>query len=121
VSARASVVAALLAALALTSCGGSRPSAQATAATTRPAESQATVRTANCRLWNVLGAGDRKRLVVGLRTFFGGSVDAPGEHGQVLPDARAYTLLTSYCRQSFASAFMLYRLYGNAAAFNPGG
>jgi hypothetical protein len=118
---RASLGLALLAALALTSCGGSHLGHPTPAAATRPAESQATVRTANCRLWNVLGSEDRKRLVVGLRTFFGGGVDVPGERGQVLPDGRAYTLLTSYCRQSFASAFMLYRLYGNAAAFNAGG
>lgn len=132
----------VLCSLALTACGGSQstastPSASASASataasdttagagTTVPtaatADTEATVRTANCRLWNVLGASDRQRLVLGLRTFFGGGVDVPGERGQVLPDDRAYTMLTSYCRQSFAGAFMLYRLYGDAAAFNPSG
>jgi hypothetical protein len=130
-SARSLALLGVLGTLALTGCGGahtaatSPPAAATASGSTVPkaatADTEATVRTANCRLWNVLDAGDRKRLVLGLRTFFGGSVDVPGERGQVLPDDRAYTMLTSYCRQSFAGAFMLYRLYGDAAAFNPSG
>lgn len=69
----------------------------------------------------VLDPADRMRLVAGLRAFFGGRVDAPRARGQVLPDNYAYTLLSSYCRQPFAGAFMLYRLYGNAAGFTASG
>jgi hypothetical protein len=96
-------------------CGGSKPGGS----TTQTAASEATVRTARCNLWNVLDSGDRQRLIAGLRAFFGGRVDAPGRRGQVLPDRYAYTFLTSYCRQPFARAFLLYRLYGNASAFTP--
>lgn len=106
---------ALLASLAtLTACGSSNRAATAQGPT------QATVRTANCNLWLALDRTERLRLVAGLRAFFGGRVDAPGARGQVLPDKYAYTLLSSYCRQPFASAFMLYRLYGNAAGFTAG-
>jgi hypothetical protein len=108
---------ALLGALAVPSgCGGTHRDPHATSASTGAA-SEATVRTANCNLWLALGQTDRTRLVAGLRAFFGARVDAPGARGQVLPDRYAYTLLSSYCRQPFAGAFMLYRLYGNAAAF----
>jgi hypothetical protein len=111
---------ALLGALALPAgCGGTHSSAHSLSASSAAA-SEATVRTANCNLWLVLGQTDRMRLVEGLRAFFGGRVDAPGARGQVLSDRYAYTLLSSYCRQPFAGAFMLYRLYGNAAAFTAG-
>ena len=109
---------ALLGSLAsLTACGSSN---RRTGAASAPGPSPATVRTANCNLWLALDRTDRTRLVVGLRNFFGGRVDAPGARGQVLPDKYAYTLLSSYCRQPFAGAFMLYRLYGNAAGFTAG-
>lgn len=79
----------------------------------------ATVRTADCTMWNGFSGPERARLVAGLRTFFGGRVDRAGTWGQVLPDHAANTLLNTYCRQTFARAFMLYRIYGNAAAFTP--
>jgi hypothetical protein len=80
---------------------------------------QATVRTANCILWNALSRPERQRLVVGLRFFFGGRVDRAGTYGQVLPDSAANRILTTYCHQPFARAFLLYRIYGDAAAFTP--
>jgi hypothetical protein len=76
----------------------------------------ATARTANCMLWNVLGSGDRERLVTGLRTFFTQRLDT-GAHDQVLPDDRENTIITGYCRLPFARAFLIYRIYGNATAF----
>jgi hypothetical protein len=80
----------------------------------------ATVRTATCASWRAAPATEQRQLVVGMREFFGGRVDSPGLRGQVLPDAKALRLFNSYCAQPFASAFSLYRLYGNAAAFtNP--
>lgn len=100
----------------LPACGRSNRSAGAASAPGAPM-TEATVRVANCNLWIALGRPGRMRLIAGLRAFFGARVDAPGARGQVLPDSYAYTLLSSYCSQSFARAFMLYRLYGNAAAF----
>jgi hypothetical protein len=97
-------------------CGGS-DQAQKTARV-QPVQ-QATVRTANCILWNALSGPDRQRLVAGLRSFFGGRVDRAGTYGQVLPDRAADRILTTYCHQSFARAFLLYRIYGDAAAFTP--
>ena len=82
-----------------------------------PTASAATVRTATCKDWTVATADQRLRLVNGMREFFGGHVDQPGAHGQVLPNARATQLFDAYCKQSFAGEFNLYRLYGNAAAF----
>jgi len=91
--------------------GGGRHDAQ-------PAAAQvATVRTATCHDWRTSPADARTRLVAGMREFFGGQVDSPGQRGQVLPDARAARLFDSYCSQPFAGAFSLYRIYGNAAAF----
>ena len=77
----------------------------------------ATVRTARCLDWNLATAGERRQLVQGMRAFFGGQVDSPGARGQVLPDRNAAKLFDAYCAQPFASAFSLYRIYGNAAAF----
>jgi hypothetical protein len=97
----------------LTACGGSGSG-------DRSGTQQATVRTATCDSWQAAPQAERDQLVVGMREFFGGQVDSPGERGQVLPDAKARRLFNSYCAQPFAGAFSLYRLYGNAAAFtNP--
>jgi hypothetical protein len=97
-------------------CGGSGPAKPATHVQPLP---QATVRSANCILWNAMSGPERQRLVVGLRTFFGGRVDRAGTYGQVLPDRAANRILTTYCHQPFARAFLLYRIYGDAAAFTP--
>lgn len=75
------------------------------------------MRSANCMLWNVLDPPERRRLVTGLHTFFGQRLDT-GAHEQPLADTRAYQVITGYCRLPFARAFLLYRLYGNAAAFS---
>jgi len=100
----------------LTACsGGSGSSSSSTSAA-----AAATVRTATCASWTAAGSTEQDQLVVGMREFFGGQVDSPGMRGQVLPDAKARRLFDSYCAKPFASAFNLYRLYGNAAAFtNP--
>lgn len=101
---------AIAAAVLLTACGGPHH-------TRTPAASEATVRTAKCHDWKTLTPAQRQRLVAGMREFFGGKVDLPGARGQVLPDAQAVAIFNSYCRQSYADGFSLYRLYGNAAAF----
>ncbi|MFL5824444.1 MAG: hypothetical protein ACJ764_13505, partial [Solirubrobacteraceae bacterium] len=61
-------------------CGGSGH-AQPAARVKEP--EAATVRTANCILWNGLSGAERQQLVVGLRKFFGGPVDRAGTYGQV--------------------------------------
>lgn len=101
----------------LTGCSGGSGSA---ADPSSSAAAEATVRTATCNSWTAATRAEQDRLVLGMREFFGGRVDSPGERGQTLPDAKARKLFNSYCAQSFAGAFDLYRLYGNAAAFtNP--
>jgi hypothetical protein len=37
--------------------------------------------------------------------------------GAVLPDSEARRLFDNYCSQHFARAFVLYKLYGEAAGF----
>jgi hypothetical protein len=103
--------------LMLTACdgGGGRPGKAARAA------EPATVRTADCESWNGYQPAQKQRLVEGMREFFGGQVDVPGERGQVLSNPRARALFDSYCAPSYAGAFMLYRIYGNAAAFTNAG
>ena len=105
-------LAAVLALPLLAACtgGGGHAAAQSAA-------QLATVRTATCSDWRTSPAAERARLVAGLQEFFGGQVDSPGMRGQVLSDARAGRLFDQYCSQPFASAFSLYRIYGNAAAF----
>ena len=100
--------------LAVTACTdrSQHPAAQTTAAA-----QTATVRTARCLDWNLASTAEQRRLVHGMREFFGGQVDSPGARGQVLPDKNAAKLFDAYCAQPYASAFSLYRIYGNAAAF----
>jgi hypothetical protein len=94
-------------------CGGGSNNASTTGA------DPATVRTATCTSWKTASSTEKDALVIGMRDFFGGQVDSPGLRGQVLPDGKARQLFDSYCARRFAGAFSLYRLYGNAAAFNP--
>lgn len=102
----------------LVACGGSPASRHTTrfAYPARPASAD-TVRTADCAAWNAADAGERRRLVAGLRSFFSQRLDT-GARERVLPDDRAYKIITGYCRLPFARAFLIYRLYGNATAFS---
>jgi hypothetical protein len=93
------------AAMLLSGCGGSDAGSGSASSAAALA---ATVRTANCTDWKAASPADQKQLVAGMREFFSGQVDTP---------ARAIQLFNSYCSASYASAFTLYRLYGNAAAF----
>jgi hypothetical protein len=81
--------------------------------------SPATVRTARCADWTEMSPADRDRLVLGMREFFGGVVDQPGMRGQVMPADKAVRVFDGFCKQPFAQQFVLYRLYGDAAAFTP--
>lgn len=69
-------------------------------------------------MWSVSSRSDRQRLVLGLRAFFSQRLDT-GARERVPPDARAYATIDRYCKLPFARAFLIYRLYGNAAAFSP--
>lgn len=104
---------AMLAVVPLAACDGSSHGGPPTPA----AAPAATVRTATCDTWQAAPTAQKWRLVRGMREFFGGQVDSPGMHGEVLPNGQAVRLFDSYCAQSFAGAFSLYRIYGNAAAF----
>jgi hypothetical protein len=97
---------------ALAGCGGSTP--HAAPATTTPL---ATVRTADCKLWRLISTPERQGLLAAFKQFFGRPVDPAHGHGAVLSDTQANRLFDGYCRQSFAGAFKLYKLYGRAVAF----
>lgn len=94
----------------LGACRGDRASAD------EPA-TKVTIRAATCEQWTAADPADRRRLVEGMRIFFAGPVDAPGQRGQVLADDSAHRLFDAFCRQPFAGHFGLYRLYGRAAGF----
>jgi hypothetical protein len=72
----------------------------------------------------VLPDAGRRKVLSALRSFFGARVPDTGGsslRGPVLGDKQAESLFTNYCRQSFAGAFKLYKIYGRAAAFTPAG
>ena len=115
------------AAVAALGCGGSTSPPRATDASASSSAGNSsvteaeTVRVADCRLWTVLDAAGRARLLTAMRTFFGGRVDHGNGRGGVLDAAHAARLFDNYCRLPFARAFKLYKLYGRAAAFTPNG
>ena len=108
----AAFAAALGALLIMTGCSGSHAPKSDNSAI--PA---ATVRSADCHAWKTSRPAERQRLVKGMREFFGGQVDSPGTVGKALTDEQAVALFDGYCKQPYADAFELYRIYGNAAAF----
>jgi hypothetical protein len=57
--------------------------------------------------------------VIQLRNFAGGQVGSSAvvKAGPVLDDGRGYRLLENTCRQPFARAFKLYKLYTRAASY----
>ncbi|WP_310964800.1 hypothetical protein [Nocardioides terrisoli] len=103
--------------LVLGGCGSSSSDLQSVAHVV-PAPA-ATVRTARCLEWQQMSREERASLVAGMRKFFGGMVDQPGMRGQVLAGAKAYRVIDGYCAPAYARYFRLYRIYGDAAAFEP--
>jgi hypothetical protein len=97
-------------------CGGSK--AKKVDYTKGPGVSQ-TLQAATCADWQKGTEFQRRRTVVLLRQFAGGPIGSSKgiQRGPVLNDGRAYKVLQSYCANSFASAFRLYKLYERAAAF----
>lgn len=70
-----------------------------------------------CAYWRVVDRPERSNIIREIRSFAGGPVGAPSGHGAVLPEPTAYRVFDSYCKQSFATHFKLYKLYTRAAAF----
>jgi hypothetical protein len=72
-----------------------------------------------CATWRSASPALRTRLLARLRLFTGGAIEGDRllGYGTVLPDARATALFDSRCASRSARRFMLYKLYGAAAAF----
>jgi hypothetical protein len=114
-SAARSLIAAFAAALLLSGCGSAGK-----AEPERPhVLSQRVVQSLRCSDWQQLEAGPRAQVIASLRAILGGDVIGRGASGKgsVLTDEQARRLFDGYCRQRFARAFSLYKLYGQAAGF----
>ena len=98
-----------------------RSASTASAGAPNAAAEAASVRVADCRLWQVLDEPARQRLLSSMHRFFAGPVDYRNGRGGALNPRRASNLFNNYCRLPFARAFKLYKLYGRAAAFTPPG
>jgi hypothetical protein len=78
----------------------------------------APLKLADCSDWRKASPQERAGTVRDLRRFAGGPVgESSGLRGATLDDDRGYQVLDNYCRQGFASAFKLYKLYTRAASF----
>jgi hypothetical protein len=78
---------------------------------------------ADCHDWEQASTEQRLGTIRELKNFAGGEVvgsnaDQPHGPGSVLDDSKAYDLLDNYCKNSFARAFKLYKLYQRAATFS---
>ncbi len=77
---------------------------------------------ADCNDWNQANTEQRLGTISDLKDFAGGPVvgnnaSSPSGTGAVLDDKKAYDLFENYCKEPFARAFRLYKLYERAAAF----
>jgi hypothetical protein len=77
---------------------------------------------ADCTDWQAASAEQRLGTIRQLRNFAGGPVvggnaQQPSGTGAVLNDEKAYDLLDNYCKNDYARAFKLYKLYERGAAF----
>jgi hypothetical protein len=83
----------------------------------------APINLADCRDWNQATTEERLGTLAQLKNFaggpvLGGSAARPKANtGAVLDDKKAYDLLDSACKPTFAQGFQLYKLYQRAAAF----
>jgi hypothetical protein len=73
----------------------------------------------NCTDWNKADEPIRRYVLKRYREIIGGDITGQGVVGRggVLPEAEARRLFDNYCAQRFARAFVLYKLYGQAAGF----
>jgi len=72
-----------------------------------------------CTDWQNADEIRRDEILAGFRAILGGQViarEASG-HGSVLDDDFAHRVFDNYCGQTFARAFTLYKLYGQASGF----
>lgn len=112
---RAALIAAGAAA-AVAGCGGGNGGGARTTAKAPPIA----LATFNCGQWTAARADTRQTVIDELHRFYGSPVSGQRvtqAYGTVLTDAQARTLFDSWCGQSFASHFTLYKLYARAAAF----
>jgi hypothetical protein len=80
------------------------------------------IRLVRCTDWNRASVAERRGTVRQLKNFAGGPVIGGGDTpahgtGAVLEDEQAYDLLSNTCKQSYARAFKLYKLYERGASF----
>jgi hypothetical protein len=80
------------------------------------------IRLVRCTDWNRATVEQRRGTVRQLKSFAGGPVVGGGFEpthgtGAVLEDEQAYDLLSNTCKQSYARAFKLYKLYERGASF----
>jgi hypothetical protein len=110
---------ALLAALALAACGGGGAGSGDHTPRVGGADIGVPVKLVDCADWKRATPTERTNTVISIRGFAGGATGSPGGHGAVLDDEKAYQLFENTCRQDYARAFKLYKLYTRAAAFTP--
>jgi hypothetical protein len=118
VSSRAAVaglIVAFLSCAAIAGCGGSDSGDDST---TTPL-SGTDIQHLTCTDWANADEAGRDEIVAGLRAILGGQVTGRKASGQgsVLDDDVAHHLFDGYCDQTFARAFSLYKLYGQASGF----
>lgn len=112
---RRAALIAVASAAALTGCAGGAASNQV--ASKAPPIPLATF---NCGQWTAARADIQQTVIDELHHFYGSPVSGARRtqaYGTVLTDPQARTLFNSWCRQSFAGNFTLYKLYARAAAF----
>jgi hypothetical protein len=116
----ASVIAAALALVA--GCGGG-DGGGSTVPVEGPGIGTTRLELADCTSWKASSVDDRLDTLRRLREFAGGPIVGGGSNpasgsGAVLDDDKAYDLLDGYCKNDWARAFKLYKLYERAAAFS---
>jgi hypothetical protein len=112
-------VAAGLAALALSACGGGdSPGGQPDLG--GGPRIGAPTQLVKCADWKEADIRERYGTIEALRDFAGGPTGSPGGHGATIEDDAAYDLFERWCARPYASAFKLYKLYTRAAAFSGG-
>jgi hypothetical protein len=106
-------------AVAVIGCGGSGDSDSSLSRGAGPRIAQS-IRLFKCDDWRRSDVATRLAVIRQLEAIVGG--DVVGSRGRVgtgpvLEEKQAYRLFQSYCGLPFARAFLLYKLYGRAAAF----
>jgi hypothetical protein len=102
----------------LAGCGGSDDGREQTAQVPK-LPPNFNIQLFNCTDWRKADDPVRRYVLRRYRQIIGGQITGQGTAGRgaVLPDAEARRLFDNYCSQHFARAFVLYKLYGEAAGF----